>query len=231
MPNTPSDTLIAALARATADGRLRWNLDPAGNAEAHGASAILTAHNQADDPCLTVQDPVTGHRAQLRPAVYPGLKSLLKQAAADAAAARQTLTWTAMELRHGRLPDACSDPTGILALARALAHATRRHAIAWNRLSTENTTIHAAHAAGTHCQLAQTPADAPSGHLLTLTAAQDRRLLAALTEPRDEGPRPSPLNELLRCIRLANEETAREMLDEQPDNAEEVLLDLLAGLI
>lgn len=231
MPDTPSDALIAALTRATVDGRLIWNLNPSGNAEAHGASAILTANNQPDDPCLTVEDPATGHRAQLRPAVYPGLRTLLKQAAENAAAARQALTSAALELRHGRQPDAYSDPTGILALSRALAHATRRHATAWTRLSSGPTTIHAAQAAGTHFQLTESPADTPSGRALTLTATQEGRPLAALNEPLNDGPRRSSLNELLRCIMLANAETARDMVQHQPDDASEVLLDLLAGLI
>ena len=231
MPDTPSDALIAALTRATADGRLSWTPNPAGNAEAHGASAVLTAHNGADAPCLTVQDPATGHQAQLYPALYPGLKALLSQANAAAATSRETLACAALELRHGRLPDAYSDPTGILALTRALAHATRRHALTWHRLSSGDTTIHAARAAGIHCQLIQTLADDASRHLLTLTASQENRPLAALTEPLDEGPRPSPLNELLRCITLANAETARELLQEQPAKAGEVIIELLAGMI
>ena len=120
---------------------LIWSLNPAGNAEAHGASAILTARNNGDDASVTVEDPATGHRAQLRPAAYQGLKTLLKQATADATASRDALTSAALELRHGRLPEAHSDPTGILALTRALAHATRRHALIWTRLSSADTTL------------------------------------------------------------------------------------------
>ena len=231
MPETPSDALITALARATAEGRLIWRLDPAGNAEAHSAKIVLTARNNGDDASLTVQDPATGHQAQLRPTAYPGIRTLLKQATADAAASRDALTSAALELRHGRLPDAHSDPTGILAWTRALAHATRSHALTWTRLSSADTTLHTARAAGTHCQLAQTPANVPSGQLLTLTAAHNPRPLAVLTEPLNEGPRPSPLNELLRCIRLANAEAAREMLQDQSVEAGEVILDLLAELI
>ena len=231
MPDTPSDALIAALTRATADGRLVWSRNPAGNAKVHGTSAILIARNGADGPCLTVQDPTTGHQARLSPEIYPGLEALLKQAAAAAEASRETLVGAALELRHSRMPDSYSDPTGILALTRALAHATRRHALTWTRLSSENTTIYTVQAAGTLCQLAATPADTPSGRALTLTALQDDRPLAVLTEPLDEGPHPSPSNELLRCIRLANAETAREMLQEQPAADGEVILDLLAELI
>ena len=131
------------------------------------------------------------------------------------------------------MPDEHFDPTGVLALASALAHATRRHALPWTRLGTPEGTLHTARAAGINCHLSRSPQPpAPDRSItLTLSAVDDGRPLAIMHEAESEDARRSPLNELLRCMRLAGEETARESAGALPGHAEEVLTEILAGLI
>ena len=230
MTTTPTNALILALDQATADGILHWRHVRGGHARVQGHLAALTLMTCAETPVLNVSDLATDHTAHLDAIIYPALNPLAQKAMAAASEARETTLWAATEMRHAAPPHPHHDPAGMNALINALSHATRRHALPWQRLSAPSVTCHTAAATGLQLHLTH-PGTSPGDEPLCLSISQKGMPLLATAEPLKDGNRLTPIGELHTAIALANAETAREILESQPGDTPELIQDILASLI